>query len=106
MLRTRRPSPQATRILSALVSRPEEWRHGYDLALETGLRSGSLYPILVRLSERQVLESRWETDAPTGRPPRHLYRLTALGLEYAAEHLRPTATAVDQTLRQGFGRAS
>jgi PadR family transcriptional regulator, regulatory protein PadR len=72
---------------------PAQWRYGYELALETGLQSGSLYPILVRLSDREILESRWETELPAGRPPRHLYRLTARGLEYAAEHVQAHATA-------------
>jgi PadR family transcriptional regulator PadR len=91
MPRTRRPSPQTVKVLAALAASPSEWRYGYELALEVGLRSGSLYPILVRLSDREVLESRWESELPDGRPPRHLYRLTAHGREVAAEH---TAAAV------------
>ena len=77
-------------MLEALAARPSEWRYGYELGLEVGLRSGSLYPILVRLSDRELLESQWEADAPAGRPPRHLYRLTAAGLEYAAAHAHAT----------------
>jgi DNA-binding PadR family transcriptional regulator len=87
MARTRRPSRQTAEILAALAADPSAWRHGYGLGLEVGLRSGSLYPILVRLSDRGLLESRWEADPPAGRPPRHLYRLTATGLEYAAAHV-------------------
>jgi PadR family transcriptional regulator, regulatory protein PadR len=71
-----------------LAADPEAWRYGYELGLEVGLRSGSLYPILVRLSERELLESQWEAGAPVGRPPRHLYRLTAAGLQYASAHAR------------------
>jgi DNA-binding PadR family transcriptional regulator len=89
--RHRRPSSQTAKVLSSLSAHPTEWRYGYELALETGLQSGSLYPILVRLSEREILESRWETEVPAGRPPRHLYRLTARGLEYVAEHLQARA---------------
>jgi DNA-binding PadR family transcriptional regulator len=85
--RNRRPSRQTAEVLAALAARPSEWRYGYELGLEVGLRSGSLYPILVRLSDRELLESQWEADAPAGRPPRHLYRLTATGLEYAAAHV-------------------
>lgn len=87
MSRVRRPSSQTAKVLSALDADPAEWRYGYELGLEVGLQSGSLYPILVRLSDRDLLESRWETDAPSGRPPRHLYRLTGRGLEYAAAHV-------------------
>ena len=77
MSRSRRPSSQTLRVLRALMADPLTWRYGYELGVEVGLRSGSLYPILVRLSDRELLESAWETGAPQGRPPRHLYRLTA-----------------------------
>ena len=86
MRRERGPSSQTLRVLSALSKEPLQWRYGYELSVELELRSGSLYPILVRLSDRELLESRWETDPPSGRPPRHLYRLTTQGLEYAARY--------------------
>ena len=86
MTRSRRPSSQTLRVLRALMADPLTWRYGYELGVEVGLRSGSLYPILVRLSDRDLLESAWETGGPQGRPPRHLYRLTAAGREYAAMH--------------------
>jgi DNA-binding PadR family transcriptional regulator len=57
------------------------WRHGYELILETGLKAGTLYPVLARLADRGWLDARWETAGPPGRPPRHLYRLTTTGLE-------------------------
>jgi DNA-binding PadR family transcriptional regulator len=44
-----------------------------------------MYPILMRLADRGLLETAWERDAPIGRPPRHLYRLTDSGLELAKE---------------------
>ena len=91
MVRIRRPSRQTADVLEALAADPSAWRYGYELGLEVGLRSGSLYPILVRLSDRALLESQWEADAPAGRPPRHLYRLTAAGLEYAAAHVHAAA---------------
>jgi len=72
------------RVLRALAADPGQWRHGYDLGAETGLKAGSLYPILVRLADRGLLEATWEDPLPQGRPPRHLYRLTPAGLELAA----------------------
>jgi DNA-binding PadR family transcriptional regulator len=92
MARARRPSAQTLKVLSALAARPSEWRYGYELSREIVLQPGSLYPILVRLSDRDLLESRWETDLTQGRPPRHLYRLTGRGLEYARAQA-PTAIA-------------
>jgi PadR family transcriptional regulator, regulatory protein PadR len=67
---------------------PTAWRHGYELAKQTGLKSGTLYPILIRLAERGLVEARWEEEQPAGRPRRHLYRLTADGAREAREALR------------------
>ncbi len=78
-------SAQTLAVLAALAGQPSSWRHGYDLASETGLKSGTLYPILVRLADRGVVEARWEEDQPAGRPRRHLYRLTSEGLAAAAQ---------------------
>jgi DNA-binding PadR family transcriptional regulator len=72
-------------VLSALMSRPLEWRHGYELAKRVELGSGTLYPLLIRLHERGLLEARWSEPVQQGRPPRHSYRLSAQGLAYARE---------------------
>lgn len=85
MTRVRRPSPQTMAVLGALAAEPTAWRYGYELGLEVGLKAGSLYPILMRLTDRGLLEASWETDPPVGRPPRHLYRLTTRGLQLATE---------------------
>jgi PadR family transcriptional regulator, regulatory protein PadR len=81
----RRPSPQTAAVLAALAREPAEWRYGYELGKEVGLEAGTLYPILMRLSARGLLEAGWETDAPAGRPPRHLYRITGEGERAAVE---------------------
>src|SRR5262245_66232583 len=85
MKRNRQPSTQTTAVLLALAEDPAAWRHGYDLCQQTGLKAGSMYPILIRLADRGLLETTWETEIPAGRPPRHLYRLTEAGLEMANE---------------------
>jgi PadR family transcriptional regulator, regulatory protein PadR len=79
-----RRSPETTLVLAEFLQCAQEWRYGYDLSRKTGLRSGTLYPILMRLAERRMLETAWETAEP-GRPPRHLYKLTHDGLRYARE---------------------
>ena len=73
-----RLSPQTLLLLAALLEAPGEWQYGYDLSRRTGLKSGTLYPILMRLSEREWLETKWELADGEGKP-RHLYRLTAEG---------------------------
>lgn len=78
-------------LLAAFVGGEAGWRHGYDLSKETGLSSGTLYPLLMRFSERGWVEARWAEPAAPGRPPRHLYRLTAEGQRIAAESLADPA---------------
>jgi PadR family transcriptional regulator PadR len=78
--RGREFSAQTLSVLAVLCARPQTWRHGYDIARETGLKSGTLYPILIRLADRGLLEACWEDEQPAGRPRRHLYRLTSGGL--------------------------
>lgn len=78
-------SRQARTLLAALLERFREWRHGYDLSKETGLRSGTLYPLLMRLSEQGLLEQRWQEPERPGLPARHVYRLTAAGRALARE---------------------
>ena len=83
MPRNRPPSPQTINVLRALAAEPARWRYGYDLATEVRLKSGSLYPILVRLADRGLLETSWEPGLDS-RPPRHLYRLTSTGRGFVA----------------------
>jgi DNA-binding PadR family transcriptional regulator len=65
-------------LLGALLESPSSWQYGYDLSRRTALKSGTLYPILMRLAERGWLEAKWEFDEASGRP-RHVYRLTGDG---------------------------
>jgi PadR family transcriptional regulator PadR len=39
-------SPQTRAVLGAMHNHPAHWRYGYDISRETGLASGTLYPIL------------------------------------------------------------
>jgi PadR family transcriptional regulator, regulatory protein PadR len=79
-----RRSPQTTQVLAEFLNSAQEWRYGYDLSRNTGLKSGTLYPILMRLAEHGLLETSWEATEE-GRPPRHLYKLTQNGARYALE---------------------
>lgn len=67
-----RISQQALLLLQALVSDPATWCYGYDLSRRTGLKSGTMYPIPIRLFERGWLQARWEEGEP-GYPSRHIY---------------------------------
>jgi DNA-binding PadR family transcriptional regulator len=86
-----RRSPQTLQVLAEFLRVPREWKYGYDISRNTGLKSGTLYPILLRLAECRLLETEWDTSE-VGKPPRHMYRLTPDGLQHARE-LVPTSTA-------------
>jgi PadR family transcriptional regulator PadR len=77
------PSAQTVSVLVALAVDPVQWRYGYDLGAELNLKSGTLYPILVRLADRGLLEADW-TPGPAGKPARHIYRLTPAGRDAAS----------------------
>jgi DNA-binding PadR family transcriptional regulator len=90
MNRSRTLSPQALAVLEALTAQPRAWRYGYDLSKALGLKSGTLYPLLIRLSDQGWLEAEWREPLQPGRPPRHAYRLTARGLSVAGSVPSPT----------------
>jgi PadR family transcriptional regulator, regulatory protein PadR len=102
--RNRPPSPQTISVLRALAVAPARWRYGYDLGTETGLKAGSVYPILVRLADRGLLEATWEEGAPPGRPPRHLYRLTPQGRALAAATAATNTAPVARSQRRRIGQ--
>jgi DNA-binding PadR family transcriptional regulator len=82
-----RLSAQTIQVLSVFLQAPKGWRYGYDISRDTGLKSGTLYPILMRLADGGFLGTRWESTEP-GKPPRHTYRLTPQGLRAARELVR------------------
>ena len=84
MPRRANSSPQTWALLTALAVRPQSWRHGFSLSKELGLKSGTLYPLLIRLADQGFLEAAWEPQSP-GVPPRHVYRLTVTGLQLARQ---------------------
>jgi PadR family transcriptional regulator, regulatory protein PadR len=86
-----RLSPQTLLVLDAFLEQVEDWKYGYDLSRITGLKSGTLYPILMRMAERELLETQWESVEP-GKPPRHMYRFTPDGLRFARANA-PTSSS-------------
>ena len=82
-----RLSLQTLRVLEAFLQNPTDQLSGADIHRRSGLASGTLYPILLRLESAGWLVSRWESIDPSsaGRPRRRLYRLTSGGLARAGE---------------------
>ena len=96
-------SAQTLSVLAVLCEQPSQWQHGYALAKQTGLKSGTLYPILMRLADRDLVEARWQDEPQPGRPRRHLYRLTTAGLARATGALASAAEAA--AAREGARKA-
>lgn len=82
-----RMSLQTMRALEAFLENPSEELAGADVQKRSGLASGTLYPILLRLESAGWFVSRWEKIDPSsaGRPRRRLYRLTPGGLTRASQ---------------------
>ncbi len=97
MPRNRRPSKQMLILLEALSAKSQQWRHGYDLMKETGLSSGTLYPLLMRMAEKGLIESEWRGPARPGLPARHAYRLTNAGVALARAVEGPGAAVPGRT---------
>ncbi|MEU8074975.1 helix-turn-helix transcriptional regulator [Catellatospora citrea] len=77
------------RVLAALVADPTGDHYGMELMRSSDLPSGTLYPILARLTEAGWLEKRWEEIDPSaaGRPARAYYRLTPEAVPVARQRL-------------------
>jgi len=99
-------SAQTLAVLAVLCEQPSQWRYGYALARQTGLKSGTLYPILIRLANRGLVDACWQEEPVPGRPRRHLYRLTAGGLASATEALASAARPGTRPARTGRAAAT
>lgn len=82
-----RMSLQTLKVLEAFLENPTDQLSGAEVHERSGLASGTLYPILLRLEAAGWFVSRWESIDPSeaGRPRRRLYRLTSTGLKRASE---------------------
>jgi PadR family transcriptional regulator PadR len=79
---------QGLKVLDAFMQDIGRQYSGAEIAKQTGLLSGSLYPILIRYEQAGLLKSRWENEEPSilGRPRRRLYRITGAGVSIYRNH--------------------
>jgi DNA-binding PadR family transcriptional regulator len=85
-------------VLQVLLDEPEQERYGFEIAEASGLRSGTVHPILARLEGMGWVQSRWEDIDPrqAGRPARRYYLLSAEGAPRARHALQQAHTPVRQ----------
>jgi DNA-binding PadR family transcriptional regulator len=74
-------SPATARVLRELLNDVQGQHYGREIMRATGLKSGSLYPILARLERQGVVKGEQEDIDPAeaGRPARRYYRITTEG---------------------------
>ena len=106
MARAQNISPQTRLVLSTLANQPQAWQYGYDLSRETGIKSGTLYPLLMRLKDQRLLEAEGRQSLEPGRPPRHAYRLTSTGTALAASQAQAQQAATAAPSPAGLAVAS
>jgi len=88
-------------VLRALLERPAQEMYGLEISWATGLRSGTIHPILARWEHAGVLVSRWEQIQPNeeGRPRRRYYRIAPEAVELAQNALAQAYTPQSQLVR-------
>lgn len=102
MTRNRTLSNPARVLLGALLDAHGAWSYGYELSSLTNIKSGTLYPLLIRLEAQGYLEAEWQQPLANGRPPRHAYRLTVAGQQLARREAgAPGPTSSRSTWRAG-----
>ncbi|MBN8229991.1 helix-turn-helix transcriptional regulator [Corallococcus macrosporus] len=100
MPRTRALSNHARSVLAVLLEAGTGWSHGYELCRLADVKSGTLYPLLIRLEAQGYLEAEWQQPAEGGRPPRHAYRLTQAGVQLARDNPPERKVAARSGLRE------
>ena len=90
---------QPTKLVLSLFRDADQELWGLYICRETGLKPGTLYPILDRLSRIGILESRWEEDDLRSGPRRKLYHLRGGSREYVNSLLdrEPSTVKRNQT---------
>jgi DNA-binding PadR family transcriptional regulator len=90
------------KVLRVMVDQPLKQMYGLELMKAAEIKSGTLYPLLARLTQAGWLEAEWEQHDPdAGRPPRKFYRLSKDGMARARTTLAEAhaATAPAKPLR-------
>lgn len=77
------------KVLELFISCNAQQLAGSEIGIETKLSSGSLYPILHRLTKNGWLDTEKEKESPSelGRPQKTFYRLNADGRRQAISEL-------------------
>jgi PadR family transcriptional regulator, regulatory protein PadR len=95
-----RRSHQLRLVAQALIDIQGQETNGFELSKVTGLKPGSLYPMLQRLVDEKWVTFRWEDidESAEQRRRRRYYRLTGLGEREARALIAHDARALRQLM--------
>ncbi|HEX4754123.1 MAG TPA: helix-turn-helix transcriptional regulator [Candidatus Dormibacteraeota bacterium] len=98
-----RSSIATLQVLRTFFDDPASARYGVELMASSGLKAGTLYPILNRLELDGWILGRWEDidESAAGRRRRRYYRLTGAGERQARALLTQYATLLMPPPRPG-----
>jgi PadR family transcriptional regulator, regulatory protein PadR len=90
-------TPKMATVLKVFLEDPDQPRYGFELMKLTGLKSGSLYPMLAKLEKAGWLTRGKEDIDPraAGRPARTHYTITGA----AASEARTQLAALSEQFR-------
>lgn len=106
-------TPRMADVIKVFLEEPSKPRYGFELMQETGLASGSLYPLLAKFEKARWLAVGKENIDPSaaGRPARRYYRISAAAVPAARCQLaalsaryRPPAAITPRLVREGGAR--
>lgn len=81
-----RKTPATAAVLESLLSSSDAvW--GLQVVKETGLKTGTVYPILERLEAAGWVEGVWDTDDERKGPRRRYFRLSAEAAPHAHRYV-------------------
>lgn len=81
-----RKTPATASVLEILMNTPDAvW--GLQVVKETGLKTGTIYPILERLEAAGWVQAQWDTDTERKGPRRRYFRLSAEAAPLARQYV-------------------
>ena len=84
------PHAAFLKTLEVFLNEPTKKFSGLDICNKTGLKSGTVYPLLIGMEEKGWLVSEWEDIDPEveKRPKRHFYSLSEKGNRRGREMIK------------------
>ena len=99
-----RKTPATAAVLEIMLSATDAvW--GLQVVKETGLKTGTVYPILERLEAAGWVEGAWDADDERKGPRRRYFHLTAEAEPYARQYVESQHAKANpgRSIALGFG---